>query len=111
MAVIENTVKGDSGQDITIYIEVDEHSVARDPYRNTRGVSEGVKAAFESSMELIHTSAEKIAETVHTIPEKVRPRGFEVQFAIKIDAELGAVIAKSSTEAQLQVTLRWGEKD
>ncbi len=30
---------------------------------------------------------------------------------ISIDTEVGAMIAKASTEAQLQVTLKWEQKD
>jgi hypothetical protein len=59
-------------------------------------------------MGLIQTCAEQVSNTVKTIPEHDRPRQFEVQFAVKFNAEFGAVLAKSTAEAQLQITLTWG---
>ncbi len=109
MAVIKDTVTDENGQAVPIYIEIDERR--HDPYADTRGVPQHVEEAFKSSMTLIRTCAEHIASTVHEIPEKMRPRAVEVQLEIKIDEQLGAIIAKSNTEAQFQVTLRWGEKD
>jgi hypothetical protein len=109
MAVIEDTVTDESGQTVPIYIEIEERG--NDPYSDTRGVPQHVEEAFKSSMTLIRTCAEHIASTVHGVPEKFRPHAVEVQLAIKVDAQLGAVIARSSTEAQFQVTLRWGGKE
>ena len=34
-----------------------------------------------------------------------------VQLAIKLDTEVGALLAKIGTEAQMQVTLEWKNKD
>jgi Trypsin-co-occurring domain 1 len=36
-----------------------------------------------------------------------RPNEFEVEFAIKLTAEAGAVIASTSTEANFRVVMRW----
>ncbi len=36
-----------------------------------------------------------------------RPSEFEVQLAIKLDSQVGAILAKASAEAQLQVTMKW----
>jgi hypothetical protein len=109
MAVIKDSVTDESGRTVPIYIEIDQRE--NDPYADTRSVPQHVEEAFKSSMTLIRTCAEHIAGTVHDVPEKYRPHAVEVQLAIKVDAQLGAIIAKSSTEAQFQVTLRWGEKD
>ncbi len=112
MAVVQNIIKDEAGHDVAIYIEVDEKSLAtHDPYSETRGASEQAREAFQKATELIRTCAENIASSIHSVPEKIRPKEFEVQFAIKIDTQVGALIAKSSTEAQLQVTLRWGGKE
>lgn len=116
VAIIENVLKNESGDNITVYIEVDEEHLAA-PTRGT-GPSDTPKSllprlaqdAFTKAMGLIQTCAEQVSSTVKAIPEDARPRQFEVQFAVKIDAEFGAMLAKSSTTAQLQVTLTWGER-
>lgn len=112
MAILKDTVTNEAGQQVTVYIEVDEAKVPHSPYGETRGPGfqgKDVKDALEKAMELVRTCAEQVAGTVQKIPEKMRPAGCEVLFAIKFDTEVGAMIAKVSTEAQLQVTLKWGE--
>ncbi len=110
MFLLEDTLKGERGQEAVIYIEVDKSLAEHDPYARTRGAPKQVKAAFEGAMPLLRTCTEHIAVTVRTMPDTMRPDCFEVQFAIKIDTELGAVIARTSTEAQLKVCLIWGER-
>jgi hypothetical protein len=39
--------------------------------------------------------------------EATRPEELEVKIAIKLDSEVGAVIAKASTGAQIEVTMKW----
>jgi hypothetical protein len=114
MSIVQNVVKNSRGQNVSIAIEVEEkQGVISDIYGETRSAKlpEKVKDAFSSSMGLIHTCAEQIAYTLSAIPAALRPKECEVQLSIKIDAEVGAVIAKSSTEAQFQVTLRWGPQE
>ncbi len=51
-----------------------------------------------------------MAEVIHKVPKAKRPSAYEVQFAVKIDSEMNVLIAKASTGAQLQITLKW-DKD
>jgi hypothetical protein len=37
------------------------------------------------------------------------PQEIEVEFGIKLNAEVGAVIARSQAEGHFQVTLRWNK--
>jgi hypothetical protein len=62
-------------------------------------------------MELIQTCSQQVATTINGLPPWVRPSGCEFQFAIKINGEYGAVLAKVGAEAQFQVTLKWESKD
>lgn len=110
MPIVQDVVKNQDGQEVAISIEVDE-PIAYDPFSETRGTTEYIKHSFEQAMGLIQICAEQVASAVHTVSEKARPTDFEIQLAIKIDAQVGAIIAKSSTEAQLQVTLKWSKKD
>jgi hypothetical protein len=115
VAIIDDTVTDESGQPVIVRIEVAENSVENYGYdRQTRGgpqVVERAKDAFKDSLQLIHTCATQISTTLHTIPPQLQPREYEVQFSIKIDGKVGAFIAESTAGAQLQVTLRWGEKE
>jgi Trypsin-co-occurring domain 1 len=58
-------------------------------------------------MTLVRYCASRVAETLDKVAEVRPPTEFEVQLSIKLDAELGAILAKASAEAQLQVTMRW----
>ncbi len=114
MAIIRDTVKNAAGQDVVVYIEVDEKRTpamaGSTPHGNIPGApGASTQEAFKKTMELIHVCAEQIANSVHTIPEKVRPQEFSMEFAVKLDTELNAIIARSSIEAQFQVTLTWKE--
>ncbi|GCE31105.1 hypothetical protein KDA_65890 [Dictyobacter alpinus] len=114
MTIIKDTLTNTDGQEIAMYIEVDNVRQApatrsADPYGNTRGVPQQAQDLFTKAMGLIQLCAEQVSTSVANITEKARPHSFEVQFSVKIDAEVGAVLAKSSSEAQLQVTLMWGE--
>ncbi len=109
----ETVAHGD--ESVEIMIEVDEpdreEPWAPYTYENLRG--EEAKAptrAFAKGMQLIRTCAEQVADTVRKVNEAVRPDEVEVKFGVKITGETGALIAKSGTEAQLEVTLKWAEK-
>jgi len=49
-----------------------------------------------------------VAAVVAATAAEARPDELEVQLAVRLDYELGAVlVAKGSAGAQLQVTMRW----
>ena len=118
MPVIRDTVKNDAGQNVDILIEVDENALdeeevitpGRYDYGGTRGPFDRAPDAFKKALDLVHTCAEQLSDVVQKMPKAKRPSGFEVQFAVKIDSEMNALIAKATTGAQLQITLKW-EKD
>jgi Trypsin-co-occurring domain 1 len=117
MPIIENTTIASNGETVTIYIEVDEAQIndPHNPYEDLRGTGQHIvttaKDVFGSSMELIRTCAEQVFHAVEKVGSAARPTGFEVQLAIKLDATVGAILAKTGAEAQLQVTLKWEEKE
>lgn len=63
--------------------------------------------AMEKAMGTIHAMAEKTVKTVKAIPVSERPSKVEVEFGIKFDLEVGAVVAKASAESAVKVTLTW----
>lgn len=62
-------------------------------------------------MELAHSCAIRVVDTMQKIDKTIRPHEFEVQMAIQLNTEVGAVLAKMGSAAQLLVTMRWTHKD
>jgi hypothetical protein len=59
-------------------------------------------------LDLVRTCAERVSATVARTAQDALPDELEVQIAVKLDYELGAVlVAKGSAGAQLVVTMRW----
>lgn len=115
MPVIKEIIAPNGGEEpVTIHIEVEEASTP-DYYPDLRGPgSQAVEAAkdvFKSGMQLIRTCAEQVVHTIHSIDQEIRPAEIEVQLAIKLDSEVGAILTKTSAEAQLQVTMKWVKKE
>jgi hypothetical protein len=114
VAIIKDTVRNDNGKDVAVYIEVDADDIVYgglDSEDELRGPGiPDAKEVLQKAMDLIHTCAEQVAHTVQKIPEKARPAECEVQFAVKLSAGV-AILAKATTEAQLQVTLKWSKSD
>lgn len=114
MPVYENT-QIINDQSITIAIEVDKLPTASGSYyEDLRDGSKGLSAIrdlFGEGMALAQNSATRVAESMRQMNDSIKPDEFELQFSIKLDAEVGAIIAKTSTEAQLQVTMTWKTKE
>jgi hypothetical protein len=117
MTVIRDTVKNDAGQHVDILIEVDEKATDENDvirgnydYGESRGPLDHAPEVFKKALEIVQTCAEQMGDAVQKIPKPKRPSSVEVLFAVKIDSEMNALIAKATTGAQLQITLKW-EKD
>jgi hypothetical protein len=104
---------GDS--EVAVLIEVAQVPTGvanEDVYRAARGgksekVVEAAAGLFDQGIELARTCARKAVEVIQQGAEATRPDEFQVQLSISLDAEVGAVLAKSSAGAQLQVTMVW----
>lgn len=108
MPVYKNTQVID-GQEITIAIEVDKLPVAPGPYHDLRDIKglEKARDLFGAGLELAQNCATRVFKGIKEMGGAAKPDEFQLQFSIKLDTEVGAIIAKSSTEAQLQVTMTW----
>ncbi len=117
MPIIENAVINSKGETSIIHIEVDETGAAElsNPYEDLRGtghqVVDAARDVFGSGMELIHICAEQVFHTVDKVANAARPTEFQVQLSIKLDAAVGAILAKTAAEAQLLVTMTWTKKE
>jgi hypothetical protein len=70
-------------------------------------VVEMTRDIYEDGLRLARTLATQAAGRLGDLGEGLRPDEIELQLAIRLDAEVGAVLVKSGAEAQLQVTFRW----
>lgn len=111
MVIVKSTSQID-GQEVDIYIEVEREPSAKTPFEDTRE-SMGEKAAkavgdlFGQGLALSRKCAAQVMENVQQMSDEIKPNEFEVQLAIKLDSEMGAVIAKATTGGQIQVTMKW----
>jgi len=110
------------GETVEIFIEVEEEAPRwrtpgsySPPMQGDLGPKEAdesslVTTAFSKGMRLIRTCAEQVSETVRQVSTAARPQEVEVKFGVKLTTEAGAFIAKTGTEAQMEVTLKWAQK-
>ncbi|MBN3945106.1 MAG: hypothetical protein HWQ38_00855 [Nostoc sp. NMS7] len=105
-----------NGEEVTIYIEVDKISIVSDEYGELRGIDtfkvvDKVRDVFGEAMRLTRDCAKRVVQSVEQMDKATRPEEFEIKLAIKLDSEVGAVIAKASTGAQIEVTMKWKPKE
>ncbi len=63
--------------------------------------------ALDKAMSTIRQMGNRVTETVKSINVADRPSKVELEFGLKLDAEVGAYVAKTSTEASFKVLLTW----
>lgn len=118
MPIIKSTSEVD-GEQVDIYIEVDEVPEipdAESPSQDTREslARKSLKAVdnvFGDGLALSRKCALQVIQSVSKMHDDVKPNEFEVQLAIKLNSEVGAVLTKFGGEAQMQVTMKWTLKE
>ena len=76
--------------------------------RATDVSGETAKDAFNQSLKTISACANGVIDTIQTLD--TLPSSASVEFAIKVDAEAGALVAKSRDDAQFRVSLSWKQE-
>jgi hypothetical protein len=109
--IVRSTEEAEGGS-VSILVEVDQLPGQPGVYGDVRGdpakkVIEGVQDVFGKGLELVRTCASQVVENVRKVREDQRPDEFQIQLAIKLDAEVGAILTKASAGAQMQVTMTW----
>ncbi|MEH1830472.1 MAG: CU044_2847 family protein [Nostoc sp.] len=112
------------GQLVDIYIEVDQQPEtdvynAYNPYQDTRErsaqkavkVIQDVGDVFGEGIILARQCAAKAIQSFQQMHNTTKPDELELQLGIKVGSEVGAIIAKASGEAQIQVTMKWKLKE
>ncbi|NEQ66210.1 MAG: hypothetical protein F6K21_12040 [Symploca sp. SIO2D2] len=118
MPIIKSTSEVD-GEQVDIYIEVDQEPEVSDsdnPYQDTREniAQKSIKEVgnvFGEGLALSRKCAAQVVNSVNQMNETVKPNEFEVQLAIKLSTEAGAILTKFGGEAQMQVTMKWKLKE
>ena len=64
--------------------------------------------AIGKAMATIRNMASELNSTIQTIEN--RPNNVEMEFGIKFDIEVGAIVAKVTTEGSMKVKLVWNNK-
>jgi hypothetical protein len=99
------------GNSVAILVEVDHPPAQPGVYGDVRGgadkVIEGAQDVFGKGLQLARTCASQVVDSVNQVKKEHRPDEFQVQLAIKLDAEVGAILSKASAGAQMQVTMTW----
>jgi len=71
-------------------------------------LAEKSKKALDHAMNTIHHMARRVNATINSLdPLAARPSEVEASFALKLETEVGAVIAKAGLGADINVTLTW----
>jgi hypothetical protein len=102
-------------QKVPVLIEVDEVPRSTDldeiygPHRGEKAekVLNAAGGLFNDGLRLARSCAVEAVQAMDEAAEAAKPQELQIQLAIKLDAEVGAVLAKSSAGAQLQVTMTW----
>jgi hypothetical protein len=66
-------------------------------------------AAIDAAMDCIRDMADRVDRAVGGLVKP--PSDVEVEFGVKLDAEAGALIARTGVEAHLTVTLKWSSDE
>jgi hypothetical protein len=97
----------------TIFVELDAAPESvQDPYGDVRGgrtqiVLDGARDIFGDGLELVRACSVRVAAMLDQMAPNSRLEEVTFQLAVKLDSEVGAVIAKASAGAQFQVELKW----
>jgi hypothetical protein len=72
-------------------------------------IIERTEGVFEKAMVTIRTCAYGFIEYVADFPEHFSPQEVSMEFGVAFGAEVGAVVTKTSGQANFKVTLKWTE--
>ncbi|MBM7845929.1 CU044_2847 family protein [Herpetosiphon giganteus] len=115
MTIIETTEYVD-GEPITFLIETSDvtadgsgvHDDFSDQhFRSPQKVIRSTADLMGEGFTLVRNCAKAAITHIKAFDQSIRPNEFEIQLAIKLSTETGAILAKVGAEAQLQVKLLW----
>ncbi len=87
----------------TLLVEVDDPNIGNAPV--ARGVAERAQETFEAAVAQIRPGVETLMAQLSDLAAK--PQEIGLEFGIKFTADANALIAKTSVEGNVKVTLTW----
>jgi Trypsin-co-occurring domain 1 len=103
---MNRTIETQVGAHGTIFIEVESPEGMREAGALEKAAQQAQRA-FDDAMQTIRTIARGIVENFDQEKALIRPDQVKVEFGIKCSGEVGAVVAKASTDAHFTVSLCW----
>jgi hypothetical protein len=67
--------------------------------------------ALDKAMSTIKQMGNRVTKAIKSIDAVDRPNKVELEFGLSLDADLGAYVAKVSTEAGFKVVLTWEQSE
>ena len=92
--------------DEVLLVEVEAEGPEISPVSRAGNVIRSATTSFEEAMRHVRVAASTALASFREMD--VRPDEVQVEFGVKLNAEAGAVIAKTGVEGHLKVKLTWG---
>lgn len=90
-----------------VVVEMDDAAGGVVKASRTGEVAGRAAQSLESALESVAPAARAVLARVR----EARPQQVTVEFGVKLSAEAGAVITRTSGECNFKVTLRWDQRD
>jgi NTP-dependent ternary system trypsin peptidase co-occuring protein len=91
------------GGDVVVEVHDDDPGVGRVSRSGDAVAEAGI--TYEAALEQVRRAADATVKTLRRMD--VAPDGLEVQFGVRLNGEVGAVIAKAGAEANFTVKITW----
>ena len=107
-------IETETSQGALIRIEVEDTSkpatgFTSRPVSSTNVSGDNAHEAYQQVLKTISGCADGIISTIQDL--QTQPNTAAVDFAIKIDAEAGAMVAKTREDAQFRISLSWKQAE
>ena len=99
----------EDGTTILVEVEVSEEPGMIPAARGEPGAPEKAHQTFEAALDKIRPAAQTIIKKLRALHDP--PDEIEVEFGLKLNAQVGAFIAAAGTEANYKVTLTWKREE
>lgn len=91
----------------TVLIEVEDQKPTTRNFGASEKDIEKSEKQFNQSIDVLKNVSSSVISKLNETKDNLKPDEIEVKVGLKFSAELGAIIAKSSMEGNLEVTIKW----
>jgi len=107
--VVDEFVEVAMPEGIGLVVETVEIRPGTVPAGRLHDLAESATETFDSAMNRLRNAADTVVRRMRAMAES--PDEITVEFAVKLATQAGVVIANTSAEANLSVTLTWNTKE